>query len=350
MNGEEDGNISLLLSIDNLFGGLFKNSEITEIVINKFNEIWYENESGFIRGTEEECNRVTDFNCKKFTNCVASYCDQELNAKNPILGTTLPTGERIQIVIPPCVPTNQFSITIRKPMKKILMLDEYEANGFFDNIIIGEQIPPIDIELAQLLKEKNYKAFFKLATECGLKNLAIAGATGSGKTTFFRAVMNEIPHYERLITIEDVRELFDEKHQNVVNLLYPSEVKSSDQSVTPAILLKSCLRMKPDRILLAELRSGEAFDYVNAISSGHGGSITTLHAGSKEEVIRRLTLMTLQNPTGSKLPYETARSIIEDTIDIIIHIGRINGKRGITSLYWKDYEKVNRYLNEQSKD
>ncbi len=343
----EKDNISLLLSIDRLFGDLFKNPQITEIVINRYGEIWYEDEDGFHIGTEEECANVTEFNCKTFTNAVASSCDQSLNEQNPILGTTLPTDERIQIVIPPSVPANQFSITIRKPMSKALTLDQYEESGFFDNIIIGESIHPTDIELAHCLNEKRYKDFFKLAVECGLKNLAIAGATGSGKTTFFKAVMSEIPEYERLITIEDVRELFDEKHQNVVNLLYPSEVTPHAQAVTPARLLKSCLRMKPDRILLAELRSGEAFDYINAISSGHGGSITTLHAGSKDEVIRRLTLMTLQNPTGSKLPYETARSIIEDTIDIIIHIGRINGKRGITSLYWKDYEKVRTYLHKQ---
>lgn len=337
-------NVSLKLHTENLFGDLFSNKEITEIVINKFGQIFYEDSTGFHIGTDEECARVTKEHCEKFANAVAVSCSQKLNESNPILGTTLPTDERIQIVIPPSVDKNQFSITIRKPMSKSLTLEQYQESGFFSEIVIGEHIPKIDVELAKCLNEKDYLTFFKLAVASGTKNIAIAGATGSGKTTYMKACFYEIPEYERLITIEDVRELFSDKHDNIVNLLYPSEATPHSQNVTPARLLKSCLRMKPDRILLAELRAGEAFDYINAISSGHGGSITSLHAGTKDEVIRRLTLMTLQNETGSRLPYDTAKSIIEDTIDIIVHIGRINGKRRMTSLYWKDYEKVNAYL------
>lgn len=344
----QNENVTLKLCIENLFGDLFKNETITEIVINKYNEIWYEDHNGFHKGTDEECKRVTEFNCKKFGNAVATATEQILNDSSPILGATLPTNERIQIVIPPSLPMGQYSITIRKPMSFNLSLEQYNEQGFFDNVLIGDEVSNLDKKLAELLHKKDYMNFFRLAVESGNKNLAIAGATGSGKTTFFKAVMQEIPEHERLITIEDVRELFNEKHQNVVNLLYPSEAKHNDK-VTPASLLKSCLRMKPDRILLAELRGGETFDYINAISSGHGGSITTLHAGNKDEVIRRLTLMTLQNLTGSKLPYETAKSIIEETLDIIIHVGKINGKRGLTSIYWKDYKKIQEKIYKENK-
>lgn len=337
-------NISLKIHTEALFGDLFENKEITEIVINKFGQIFYEDSTGFHIGTDEECARVTQANCERFANAVATSCSQQLDEQNPILGTTLPSDERIQIVIPPSVDKNQFSITIRKPMSKSLTLEQYQESGFFSEIVIGEHIPQIDFDLATMLDKKDYLGFFRLAVASGLKNIAIAGATGSGKTTFMKACFNEIPEWERLITIEDVRELFSDKHDNIVNLLYPSEATPDSKNVTPARLLKSCLRMKPDRILLAELRAGEAFDYINAISSGHGGSITSLHAGSKDEVIRRLTLMTLQNETGSRLPYDTAKSIIEDTIDIIVHIGKIKGQRRITSLYWKDYEKVKAYI------
>ncbi|HDR1500988.1 P-type DNA transfer ATPase VirB11 [Pasteurella multocida] len=342
-------NVSLKQYIKSLFGDLFEKKEITEIVINKTGEIFYEDNQGFHVGTKDECERVTKENCEKFSNAVATFCGQKLSEKDPILSTTLPNDERIQIVIPPAVDKNQFSITIRKPMSKSLTLEQYQENGFFDDIVIGEHTPKIDFDLADCLNKKDYLGFFRLAVSSGVKNIAIAGATGSGKTTFMKACFNEIPKNERLITIEDVRELFSNKHENIVNLLYPSEARKKDVSVTPASLLKSCLRMKPDRILLAELRAGEAFDYINAISSGHGGSITSLHAGTKDEVIRRLTLMTLQNETGSRLPYDTAKSIIEDTIDIIVHIGKINGQRRITSLYWKDYEKVNTSLSRGEK-
>ncbi|WP_233116817.1 P-type DNA transfer ATPase VirB11 [Aggregatibacter actinomycetemcomitans] len=342
-------NVSLKQYTKALFGDLFDNKAITEIVINRIGEIFYEDDKGFHIGTPEECKQVTKDNCEKFANAVATFCSQKLNESNPILGTTLPSDERIQIVIPPSVDKNQFSITIRKPMSKSLTLEQYQESGFFDDIVIGEHYRPTDYQLAECLSKKDYLGFFRIAVESGLYNLAIAGATGSGKTTFMKACVNEIPEHERLITIEDVRELFSDKHDNIVNLLYPSEATTSEKSVTPARLLKSCLRMKPDRILLAELRAGEAFDYINAISSGHGGSITSLHAGTKDEVIRRLTLMTLQNETGSRLPYDTAKSIIEDTIDIIVHIGKINGQRRITSLYWKDYEKVNASLSRGEK-
>lgn len=342
-------NVSLKQYTKALFGDLFDNKAITEIVINRIGEIFYEDDKGFHIGTPEECKQVTKDNCEKFANAVATFCGQKLSESKPILGTTLPSDERIQIVIPPSVDKNQFSITIRKPMSKSLTLEQYQESGFFDDIVIGEHYRPTDYQLAECLSKKDYLGFFRIAVESGLYNLAIAGATGSGKTTFMKACVNEIPEHERLITIEDVRELFSDKHDNIVNLLYPSEATTSEKSVTPARLLKSCLRMKPDRILLAELRAGEAFDYINAISSGHGGSITSLHAGTKDEVIRRLTLMTLQNETGSRLPYDTAKSIIEDTIDIIVHIGKINGQRRITSLYWKDYEKVNASLSRGEK-
>ncbi|MDG6896494.1 P-type DNA transfer ATPase VirB11 [Actinobacillus delphinicola] len=332
-------NVSLKMHIKALFGELFNRPDITEIIINHFGEIIYEDENGFTTGNEQENAKVTPLNCKNFINALASESKQQINETIPILSATLPSGERVQVVIPPACDDKQFSITIRKPNSRNFTLDEFKEKGFFDSVEISEQISEEDMQLASYLGSKDYTKFFELAVAGGKKNIAIAGATGSGKTTFMKSLMNLIPKNERLITIEDVRELEDDIHQNIVNLIYPSEAKN-EKSITPAQLLKSCLRMKPDRILLAELRGGEAFDYINAISSGHGGSITSLHAGTKDEVIRRLTLMCLQNKTGANIPYDTVKSIIESTIDIIVHIGVENHKRKITFLYWKDYQKV----------
>ncbi|MDP8042529.1 P-type DNA transfer ATPase VirB11 [Pasteurella atlantica] len=332
-------NISLMIHITNLFGDIFTDKNITEIVINKFGEILVEDENGFRQGSQEENNRITECNCNSFTNALAVSSNQQLNETSPILGATLPTGERVQVVIPPACDKSQYSITIRKPSSRNFSLNEFKEKGLFEEIKIKSEISDEDLQLAKFLDEKDYINFFKLAVKGGHKNIVIAGATGSGKTTFMKTLIEDIPKDERLLTIEDVRELIDGIHNNIVNLIYPSDTTSS-KSVTPAKLLKACLRMKPDRILLAELRAGETFDYINAISSGHGGSITSLHAGTKDEVIRRLTLMFLQNTTGSTLPYDTAKSIIEETIDIIVHIGVINQKRRITFIYWKDYEKV----------
>ncbi|MEH8108847.1 P-type DNA transfer ATPase VirB11 [Gallibacterium anatis] len=334
-------NTSLIAFTEKLFGELFNDPKITEIKINHPNLILYETETGErFKGNDEQNARVTLENLEYFTNALSSNANQKSDQKKPILGTTLPTGERIQIVRPPAVDPSQFSITIRKPMKLVKKLSEYKSDGFFDEIVMNEHsITQFDRELAHLLDKGDFEQFFYRAVESGTMNMVIAGATGSGKTTFFKACMQAIPEDERLITIEDVRELYSEKHYDVVNLLYPSEIKDDGQ-VTPTALLKSCLRMKPDRILLAELRGAETYDYINIISSGHGGSITTLHAGTKEEAIRRLTLMSMQHKTGANIPYEITKSTIEETIDVIATVGRVNGKRCITSLHWKNYTKV----------
>lgn len=333
-------NISLNLHIKNLFGDLISRKDITEIVINKFGEIWIEDEQGFLQGTKEQCERITKANCEAFTNALASATNQQHNTKNPILGATLPSGERVQIITPPACDENQYSITIRKPSSFELSIGEFKKNGYFDEIVIGEQVSDYDVKQCKLLDEKRYDEFLTNAVATGHYNMVIAGATGSGKTTLMKALTNYIPSSERLLTIEDVRELYL-SHPNMVNMLYPSE---NTGTVTATILLKSSLRMKPNRILLAELRGGEAFDYLNVISSGHGGSITSVHAGNKEETLQRLTLMTLQNPTGATLPYSTVRQLIEDTIDIVVHVGRINGRRCITQIYWNNYEQIKRKI------
>lgn len=322
--------------IKNLFGDLLTRHDITEIVINRICQIRYETSAGWKIGTNEENERITKSNLDFFVNASATYSNNILNENHPIMSADLPDGERLQVVIPPACDKNQYSITIRKPSQFSITLDDFSNQGFFDDIVVGEYEDPVDSELQKLLSEKQYKAFFSLAVACGTKNIVIAGATGSGKTTFMKSLIYSIPADQRIITIEDVREITSTIHDNMVNLLYSSENQSV---INPSVLLKSCLRMKPDRILLAELRSGEAFDYINVISSGHGGSLTSLHAGSYEQVITRLTMMSLQNPTGSKIPYDTTKEIIRDTVDIVIHIGNINGKRRITTIFWKDYKK-----------
>lgn len=321
--------------IKNLFGDLLTRNDITEIVINRIGQIRYETKVGWQIGTEEENKKITKDNLNFFVNASATYSNNILNENHPIMSADLPDGERLQVVIPPACDKSQYSITIRKPSQFSISLEDFSNQGFFDDIVLGEYVDPVDSELQKLLSEKQYKAFFSLAVACGTKNIVIAGATGSGKTTFMKSLIYSIPADQRIITIEDVREITSTIHDNMVNLLYSSENQSV---INPSVLLKSCLRMKPDRILLAELRSGEAFDYINVISSGHGGSLTSLHAGSYEQVITRLTMMSLQNPTGSKIPYDTTKEIIRDTVDIVIHIGNINGKRRITTIFWKDYQ------------
>lgn len=330
--------ISLLNNIDRLFGSIFTRTDITEIVVNCEKKVFYEDFTGFHEGSEEENSRITKKACEQFSNALAAYSNQTFNENKPIMGATLPGGERVQVIMPPALDHQQFSITIRKPSSKTFELSYYEEQGFFDDLIVGEKVSEVDLKLTEFLDQNNYPGFLNLAVSSGDKNIIIVGETGSGKTTFMKSLIDSIDVDERLITIEDTREIFLKNHHNFVNLLYPQGAKSED-FLNATSLLKSCLRMRPDRILVSELRGGETFDYINAVSSGHGGSITSLHAGSVEEALMRLTLMFLQNETGSRIPYETVSSIIKNTIDIILIIKIDHGKRKLHTLHWKDYQK-----------
>ena len=179
------------------------------------------------------------------------------------------------------------------------------------------------------------------------KNIIIAGETGSGKTTFMKTLMQSIPTDQRLITIEDVPELLWglPNHHNVVNLLYPSEAKD-DAVITAASLMRSCLRMKPDRILLAELRGGETFDFLNVCLSGHGGTITSCHAGSSKGVFEYLALKVMQSSVGKSLPYPVIFKLLHLVLDVIvcIHNDKQNGLgRHITELWYDPESKFKEY-------
>jgi type IV secretion system protein VirB11 len=170
------------------------------------------------------------------------------------------------------------------------------------------------------MENKEYVQFLRRAVQLE-KVIVVAGETGSGKTTFMKALMQEIPSNQRIITIEDVPELFLPSHPNHTHLFYPSEAKEEENAlVTAAALLKSCLRMKPTRILLAELRGGETFDFINVAASGHGGSITSLHAGSTQLAFERMALMILQNRQGRTLPYSVIRRLLHLVVDVVIHV------------------------------
>ena len=171
------------------------------------------------------------------------------------------------------------------------------------------------------------------------KTIVIAGETGSGKTTFMKALMQHIPTDQRIITIEDVPELLYglPKHENQVNLFYPSEA-TDKSTVTAASLMRSCLRMKPDRILLAELRGGETFDFLNVCLSGHSGSITSCHAGSCGQVFDYLALKVLQSSTGRELPYAVIQQLLHQVIDVIVHVHRNRTfGRHITELFFNPH-------------
>jgi type IV secretion system protein VirB11 len=329
---------SLHIQTETLFGEYLKDDTINEICFNGDGSIWTQDYNSV---WTEHKNNISYEQMMAFAIPTASHKEDTLKTTKPILSATLNDGERVQVVIPPVTKKGRLSITIRKPSKVRYTLEDFKKQGMFDNIIHENErkVSPEEKILLSFYEKKEWDNFLIEAIKLG-KNIVIAGATGSGKTTFMKSLIDFIPLHERLITIEDTEEIVFYKHKNFVQLFYPSEAKDGDP-VTSATLLKSCLRMKPDRILLAELRGGETYDYLNILNSGHGGSITSLHAGSVKETFKRLSLMVLQNPQGQKVPYDVIEKNFKDVIDIVVHIEAHGGKRTFSDVYCKGAKDEN---------
>ncbi|MBO9648889.1 MAG: P-type DNA transfer ATPase VirB11 [Variovorax sp.] len=304
-------------------------SEVTEICINRPGELYLESRGGWQRVEVPTLNfaRAVQF-CTAVVN--ESSTGQRITDINPVVSLTFPTGQRAQFVIPPACEADHISITIRLPSKQTKTLAQYQEDGFFDQILedahgIGDQ----DRELLGLRSEHRYADFFRQAV-LGKKNIVVSGATGSGKTTFMKSLVNHIPANERLVTIEDARELFIDQ-PNRVHLLY-SKGGLSTSSVTAKSCMEACLRMKPDRIILAELRGDESFYFIRNCASGHPGSITSCHAGSTGQTWDQLALMVKASSEGAGLEFNTIKRLLMMTIDIVVHIKAHAGRRFITGI------------------
>jgi type IV secretion system protein VirB11 len=194
-----------------------------------------------------------------------------------------------------------------------------------------------EMELLRLLNVGDHEAFMRLAVR-SRRNILVSGPTGSGKTTWTKALIREIPSDERLITIEDAKELVLDRHPNHVRLFYSKDDQGIAR-VTPKQLLESCLRMKPDRILLAELRAEEAFDYLRNVNSGHPGSITSVHAASAELAFEQLVLLIKQNPGGRELARSDIKSLLYLLIDVVIQFGVDRHERFIKEIWYQPERK-----------
>lgn len=323
---------------------------VTEICVNDPGLVFYQKDGKWLT---EDVPELTYSTLVSLGVAAARYANNNFDRLHPILSVQLPSGERAQFVMPPACKTGTVSVTIRRPTFGAIPLDAYMKSGFFRHIRPKtDHDPKIDellqlksglmvqgVPLEELAQRRAY--FIRRCVELG-QNVVICGETGSGKTTFMKALMQAIPTSERIITIEDVPELLYglTSHKNQVNLFYPSEAKEGDL-VTATSLLKSCLRMKPDRILLAELRGGETYDYLNICLSGHGGSITSCHSGSCEAAFEYLTMKVMQSPTGQYLPYDVIKRMLHQAINVIVHMHNSPDiGRHITEIYFDpDWEK-----------
>ncbi|MCL1635115.1 P-type DNA transfer ATPase VirB11 [Luteimonas sp. SX5] len=304
-------------------------SEVTEICINRPGEVYLETRSGWQRIAVPT---LTYERARQFCTAVVneSNTGQRITDTDPVVSLTFPTGQRAQFVIPPACDAGKVSITIRLPSKQTKTLCQYQQDGFFDRVIEQEgAISEQDAELVELKAARNYAEFFRRAV-LYKKNIVVSGATGSGKTTFMKSLVNHIPSEERLVTIEDARELFISQ-PNAVHLLY-SKGGQSTSNVTAKSCMEACLRMKPDRIILAELRGDESFYFIRNCASGHPGSITSCHAGSVQQTWDQLALMVKASTEGAGLEFDIIKRLLTATIDILVHIKAHAGRRHITGI------------------
>jgi len=242
-------------------------------------------------------------------------------------------------VLPPACSAGTVAITIRRPNERVWELSELSASGLFGCCAVaGPKASGADAALAELLKAGEWEAFLRAAVRAH-KNIIVSGATGSGKTTLTKALLLEIPADERLITLEDAAELRLDGHPNAVRLFYSKDEQGLAR-VTPKRLLEACLRMRPDRILLAELRSDEAYYYLRNVNSGHPGSITSVHASSAMLAFEQLTLLVKESAGGRDLSREDIKALLHQLVDVVVQCSVERQSRVVREIWFKPTNSV----------
>ena len=318
---------------------LLSRCDVTELCINRPGVAFLETGEGWQR----EAIPFADFDwCRRLAKLVANSTRQRVDEESPLLSASLPSGERIQIVLPPATSAGCVAISIRRPSDQVWSIEELSASGIFRATRRAtDALDETEVELSKLLESRDYETFMRRAV-ASRKNILVSGPTGSGKTTWTKALIREIPSEERLITIEDAEELVLDRHPNHVRLFYSKDDQGLSH-VTPKQLLESCLRMKPDRILLAELRAEEAFDYLRNVNSGHPGSITSVHAASAELAFEQLVLLVKQSRGGQELPRADIKQLLYLLVDVVIQFGVERHQRFIREI-WFDPARKRRSL------
>jgi len=307
---------------------LFAEDGVAEISINTPGEAWVEKRGDMFRADLPEF----DFeHLKGLARLVAQSTEQKISEELPLLSATLPNGFRIQVVFPPAAEPGKVVMSIRKGSTLNWNLDDYEEMGAFSHTATEEVEDPHDQALCEMLDKNEIKQFL-INSIVWKKNIIISGGTSTGKTTFTNACLKSIPEEERLITAEDAREVILDQHPNKVHLL-ASKGGQGRAKVTTQDLIEACLRLRPDRIIVGELRGTEAFSFLRAINTGHPGSISTLHADTPAMAMEQLKLMVMQ--AGLGMPPAEVKQYISEVIDIVVQLKRTGKVRHISEIYFK---------------
>lgn len=298
--------------------------DVTDIYVNQPGELWLETVSAQVERLQAP--DLTDKVLERLARQIAAHSNQGISREHPILSASLPDGARVQVVAPPAT-RGAVAMAIRKHLPTDRSLADYLADGSFDDLATGDDPGPHGMQLATALANEGASAMLALAVR-QKRNILVSGGTSTGKTTLLNALFREIPSSERLILIEDTLEL-QLRHENVVGLL-AARGSLGESLVSAEDLLNASLRMRPDRIILGEIRGPEAFTFLRAVNTGHPGSMSTIHADTPERAIEQIALLVLQ--TGTQLRREDVVGYVDSVVDIIVQLVRRNGKRLISEI------------------
>ena len=293
---------------------LLKDSDITEIMVNGTQNIYVE-KTGCLEQYPDaitSANRLNDI-----IQQIVAKTNRRVNETNPIVDTRLSDGSRVNIVLPP-IAIDGAVLTIRKFAKEQMTMEKLI------------QLKSISVEAAELLEQLVISGY----------NIFVSGGTGSGKTTFLNVLSNFIPKDQRVVTIEDSAELQLKGVKNLVRLEARQANSQGENEITIRDLIKTSLRMRPDRIIVGEVRGGESLDMLQAMNTGHDGSMSTGHANSPKDMIARLETMVLM---GMNIPLQAVRAQIASGIDIMVHLARMSDK----SRKVVEINEIEKYENNQ---
>ncbi len=301
--------------------------EVTDIYVNKPGELWLET----LGHPPERLDapELTGSVLARLVRQIAAVSSQGVNREHPLLAASLPTGERVQVVIPPAT-RGEIALALRKHVVAGLALEDYQRSGALAATAMTTA-SEAEANAAPLEAGTDPILLLREAVRTR-RNILISGGTSSGKTTFLNALLREIPRGERLLLIEDTPEL-QLVHDNAVGLV-AARGSLGEAEVSAEDLLIASLRMRPDRIILGEIRGSEAVTFLRAVNTGHPGSLSTIHADSPLRAIDQLALLVLQ--TGTRMAWDDVVKYVRRSLDIIVQLHRVGGKREIAEIMLVD--------------
>ncbi|SMG61559.1 P-type DNA transfer ATPase VirB11 [Paraburkholderia susongensis] len=309
---------------------------VTEVKVNRPGEIATETKDGWERHEVPECTLAR---MQKLANALVIFDKKgQISAQDPIKPITLPDGERGQVLVPPAIEPGTVSLTIRIPSDKRFTIDQLHDFGSFEgyrdvspNLDVPSDIvlKEFELDMLEAKRTRDTTRFFQLAIDNRL-NMMLIGGTGSGKTTVMKALADMVPHDTCVGTIEDVHELTLPYHWNHVHMFYSDALPARE-------IVRSSLRMKFDRVYLAELRGDEAWDYLSLLNTGHQGGLTTVHANDCISAFPRVATLIKQSPVGLNLDWNFVLNEVRRTIDVVLFMEK--GSKRMTELYFDPVEK-----------